>query len=94
MTTYTVTGVRREHAPDGGHRHIEGVCTEGGGHYTRREVFDSISAGDRWETAVDGAAAAIMTTAFCPAPGCLITPYLRTEADLPGVAALDGLPDC
>lgn len=94
MTTFTVTAVRREPAVDGSHRHIEGVCTEAGVHYARREVVESINAGDVWQTSAGGLTAVITTTAFCPAPGCLVTPYLRTDPDSTHLDNLENLPDC
>ena len=46
MATFIVTRVRKELSEDGTHRHIEGVCTDTGDHYTRREVVDSIDKGN------------------------------------------------
>jgi hypothetical protein len=94
MASYTVTAVRREDVPDRTHRHIEGVCTDAGIHYTRREVVESLHAGDRWRTLAGGVTATITTTAFCPATGCLVTPYLRTDPDSSGLDNLENLPDC
>jgi hypothetical protein len=94
MTTYRVTAVRREPSADRSHRHIEGVCTGNGLHYTRREVIDSLHRGDYWTTDAGGYQADITTTAFCPAPGCLVTPYLRTRPDSTGLDNLENLPEC
>jgi hypothetical protein len=46
MATYTVTKVRKEYSTDRSHRHIEGVITTTGSHHTRRQVVDSIDAGN------------------------------------------------
>src|SRR5262249_18618385 len=43
MADYTVTKVRMESSDQAGkHEHIEGVCTENGTHYTRKQVVDSL----------------------------------------------------
>lgn len=47
---FTVTRVRRESSADGSHKHLEGVCTTSNSHYTRKEVVDSIKAGNTWVT--------------------------------------------
>jgi hypothetical protein len=94
MATYTVTGVRRETSVDGSHEHIEGVCTDGGIHYTRQEVFDSLSRGDVWVTLAGGYLAEIATQTFCSAPRCLATPYLRTNPDSTRLDNLENLPPC
>lgn len=54
-----------ELSADGTHRHIEGVCTSAGTHYTRQEVVDSINAGNTWKTSADGYEATIATMAYC-----------------------------
>ena len=59
MSTYTVTKVRKELSADGKHKHIEGVCTSDGADYTRKEVVDSIDAGNTWKTSADGYEATI-----------------------------------
>jgi hypothetical protein len=47
MATYTVTQVRMESSDQGGrHEHIEGVCLDGGTHYIRRDVVDSLRTGN------------------------------------------------
>lgn len=57
VSTYTVTKIRKEQAEGCSHRHLEGVITDAGLHYTRREVVDSIRAGNVWlMTAPDGSA--------------------------------------
>lgn len=94
MATYTVTGARRETALDGSHRHVEDVCTDAGIHYTRREVAESLARGDDWRTSAEGRTAPIETVTYCPAPGCLVTPYLRTHADATAANNLECLPDC
>ena len=46
MPDYTVTKVRMESSDQGGrHEHIEGLCTSGGNHFTRKEAVDSLEAG-------------------------------------------------
>jgi hypothetical protein len=93
MATYAVTGVRRERSADRSHEHLEGVCA-GGAHYTRKEVIDSISAGDVWEVSVGGRTAVVTPLAYCPAPGCLAAPYLHADPDDTGDDQLEALPSC
>jgi hypothetical protein len=59
MATYEVVEVRKELSADVTHRHIEGVCTSVGRHYTRAEGVTSIDAGDTWKTSADGYEATI-----------------------------------
>jgi hypothetical protein len=47
----TVTKVSKEASRDGSHRHIAGVCTQGGTYYTRKEVVDEVDAGRRMSSA-------------------------------------------
>lgn len=61
MADYTVTKVRKETSSDRTHRHIEGVITASGVHYSRKEVVDSINAGYKWETSAGGYSAIIHT---------------------------------
>lgn len=68
MATYIVTKVRQETSADGTHRHIEGVCTDAGTHYTRKEVVDSITAGNTWKTKSNGYEATITKITYCPEP--------------------------
>jgi hypothetical protein len=86
--------VRKVLSADGSHEHIEGVCTDGGRHYTRQQVVDSISAGDVWKTCVGGYEAPIGALASCPWPGCPIAPYLRTNTDSPEQQDLENLDRC
>src|SRR5947208_3071257 len=65
VATYTVTRVRKEQSADGTHEHIEGVCTTADVHYTRKEVVDSINAGNTWKTSADGYEAVIEPIAYC-----------------------------
>jgi hypothetical protein len=69
-----VTRVRKEISRDGTHEHIEGICTDAGTHYTRREVVDSINAGITWKTSADGYEAIIEPVSHCARSGCLATP--------------------
>ncbi|MDQ1712432.1 MAG: hypothetical protein QOE45_1882 [Frankiaceae bacterium] len=94
MATYTVTRVRRETSVDGSHEHIEGICTDMGIHYTRKEVFDSICGGDVWLTVIGGFTAEISTQSFCPAARCLAAPYLKTNPDSTLLDNLENLPPC
>ena len=94
MSTYTVTKVRKELSSDGTHRHIEGVCTSNGTHYTRKQVVDSINAGNTWETSAGGYTATIKAIGFCPANGCLATPYIKTKPDSTKKDNLDNLDAC
>ncbi len=94
MTTYTVTKVRKERSADGTHRHIEGVCTSAGVHYTRKQVVDSIKAGNTWKTQAGGYSATITTMAYCPKTGCMATPYIKTRPDSTKQDNLENLPEC
>jgi hypothetical protein len=94
MTSYTVTGVRKELSADGTHRHIEGVCTTAGVHYTRKHVVDSIDAGDTWKTSADGLSATIQKVTYCPKSHCLATPYIKTNPDSSKKDNLDNLDAC
>jgi hypothetical protein len=93
MADYTVTKVRKETSSDRTHRHIEGVITAGGTHYTRREVVDSINAGYKWETSAGGYSAIIHTVTYCPRYGCYASPYIRTNPDSTGLDNLENLPE-
>ena len=91
----TVTKVRKESASDGSHRHIEGVCTVDGTHHTRRQVVDSITAGSVWVTrSPSGNTAVIRPITYCPAHGCMATPYITTRADDQKDDNLENLPLC
>jgi hypothetical protein len=90
----TVTKVRTELSSDGSHRHIEGVCTSDGTHYTRSQVVDGINAGEVWVTSAEGQSATIETLTYCPASACLATPYITTRRDSTAVDNLDNLPTC
>lgn len=91
----TVTKVRKESSSDGSHRHIEGVCTVEGTHYTRRQVVDSINAGNVWTTrSPSGNTAVIRPISYCPASGCLASPYITTRADSQKDDNLENLPPC
>lgn len=94
VATYTVTHVRKELSADGTHRHIEGVCTVSGTHYTRRQVVDSIDADNTWKTKVDGYEAVITKIAYCPSPACMATPYIKTNPDSTKKDNLENLDPC
>ncbi|MCU1582802.1 MAG: hypothetical protein JWO01_2190 [Microbacteriaceae bacterium] len=81
MSTFTVTKVRKETASSGTHRHIEGVITSAGVHYTRQEVVTSIEAGNTWQTSAGGYSATIKTVSYCPNGTCLAKPYIETVPD-------------
>jgi hypothetical protein len=91
---YTVTKTRKELSADGSHRHIEGVCTTTGVHYTRREVVASINAGNVWMTSAGGSTAVIKPISYCPASGCFATPYITTAPDHTTTNNLENLPPC
>lgn len=91
MTTYIVTRVQKEFSADGTHRHIEGVFTDDDVHHTRKEVVESIWAGNVWKTRVDGDEAVIEAIPYCPQGICLATPYLKTSLDSPEKANLENL---
>jgi len=94
MATYTVVKVRKELSSDGSHRHIEGVCTDAGSHYTRQQVVDSINAGNTWKTSADGYSATIETISYCPKDSCLATPYFKTKPDSTKKDNLENLDLC
>ncbi len=94
MATYIVTKVRKELSDDGSHRHIQGVCTQSGTHYTRQEVVDSINAGNTWKTDADGYKATIETMSYCPHSACLATPYIKTNPDSTKKDNLENLDPC
>jgi len=92
MATYTVTKVRKELSSDASHRHIEGVCTSSDSHYTRKEVVDSINAGNVWKTQADGYEETIKVIASCPK--CSSTPYIKTNPDSTKKDNLENLEAC
>jgi hypothetical protein len=92
---HVVTKVRKEWSDQGGrHEHIEGVCTTSGAHYTRRQVLDSIHAGDSWVTSAQGRDAVIRPISECHAPGCHAAPYITTRPDNSKDDNLENLPRC
>jgi hypothetical protein len=94
MATYVVTRVRKERSDDRSHEHIEGVCTISGTHYTRKEVVDSIKAGNVWKTSADGYEAVIEPMQYCPKQRCTATPYIRTNPDSTKKDNLENLDHC
>jgi hypothetical protein len=93
MSTYTVVKVRKETSADGRHRHLEGVITTAGVHYTRREVVDSINNGNAWKTSAGGYSATIHKLSYCPRAGCLASPYIATNPDSTKQDNLENLPE-
>lgn len=89
---YTVTRVRRESSADGSHRHLAGVCTTEPLYYIRKQVVDSINAGNTWRTYSGGSSARIKPMDFCPNAGCLATPYITTAPDHTTTNNLESLP--
>jgi hypothetical protein len=81
VATYLVTRVQKEFSADGAHRHVEGVFTDDDTYHPRREVVDSIWAGNVWKTQADGYEAVIEPVPYCPQGICLATPYLQTNPD-------------
>lgn len=94
VATYTVTRVRKELSADRTHEHIEGVCADNGTHYTRKEVADSINAGNVWKTKADGYEAVIEVIRYCPRSNCVASPYLRTKPDSTKKDNLENLDHC
>jgi hypothetical protein len=90
---YTVVKVRKEPSTDKTHRHIQGVITSGGYFYSRRQVVDSINAGNSWKTSALGLSASIHVASFCPAGGCLATPYIKTVPNSTRADNLENLPE-
>lgn len=93
MTTYTVTKVRKELSKDRTHRHIEGVITTANVHYTRKEVVDSLAAGNTWKTSAAGLTATITPLTYCPGAACLATPYIKTNPNSSKQDNLENLPE-
>ena len=92
---YVVTNVRKEWSNQGTrHEHIEGVCTSGGAHYTRRQVVDSIRAGNQWVTSAGGREATIREVSYCPVGSCMAAPYITTRPDSSKDDNLENLPHC
>ena len=91
----TVTKVRKELSSDATHRHIEGVCTIDGTHYTRRQVVESIARGNVWTTrSASGSTAVIRPINYCPAAACLASPYITTRPDNSKDDNLENLAPC
>jgi hypothetical protein len=93
MATYTVTKVRKEWSSDRTHRHLEGVIVDKGIHYTRREVVNSINAGNVWQTSASGYSAKIHPLRSCLKAGCVATPYIATNPDSHWQDNLENLPE-
>jgi hypothetical protein len=96
MAEYLVNRVRMEWAGRGEdrHEHIEGVCTGGDVHYTRKDVADSLDASNTWKTYAGDGYATILKMSSCPSPRCSATPYLRTVASATAATNLENLPRC
>ncbi|WP_308467932.1 DUF3892 domain-containing protein [Rathayibacter soli] len=93
MSMYTVTKVRKELSADGTHRHIEGVITNMSVHYTRKQVVDSITAGNTWQTSAGGYAATVRQVSYCPRSACMASPYIQTNPDSTKLDNLENLPE-
>jgi len=93
MTTYTVTKARKDLAANGNHRHIEGVITDGGTHYTRQQVVDSIDAGTTWKTSAGSTSATIEKMNYCLNGSCIASPYIKTNPESAGMDNLENLPE-
>jgi len=91
VATYIVTRVQKEFSADGTHRHIEGVFTDDDVHFSRREVVDSIWAGNVWKTQAGGYEVVIEPVPYCPQGICLATPYLQKNLDSPEKDNLENL---
>jgi hypothetical protein len=95
MAVKTATHVRMAGTNGGGpHEHIQGVCTDDGKYHSRREVVESIDAGDHWRTFDGTDHAPIRKIEHCKHPGCPATPYITTHADDTPTDNLDNLPRC
>jgi len=89
-----VNGVHKEQASSGTHQHIAEVCV-GSTHYTRAQVVSGLDSGESWKTqGRDGTQARIKKITYCPAVGCMLTPYITTEPDHTKTNNLDNLPAC
>ncbi len=93
ISTYTVVKVRKELSNDPSHRHIEGVITDDGTHYTRQQVASSIDAGNVWKTSADGYTATIRNVTYCHHASCYASPYLATNPDSSKKDNLENLPE-
>jgi hypothetical protein len=93
MATFTVVKVRKERSADGSHRHIEGVITSDGLHFTRREVVSSIDQGETWQTSAGGYTAIIHKMPYCIRPDCVASPYLATYPTSLTLDNLENLPE-
>ena len=94
MTTYKATKVRKVRAKRGTHVHVEGVYTDGGGYFTRRQVVKSLNAGDVWEATSPKGRSKIVVTPFCPSANCLVSPYLKVKPNGGDPVDLESLPEC
>ena len=94
MAQFIVTRASRELSRDGSHRHIAGVCTNTNSSYTRRQVVESIAAGNTWYSLADGKYAVIKPIRVCPRPACVAEPYITTAPDSTTANNLENLPEC
>jgi hypothetical protein len=92
MATYIVTKVHKETSADGSHEHIDAVRTTANILYSRKQVVDSIGAGNAWVTAADGMSATITPVLSCP--HCSLSPYLKTNPDSSKKDNLENLDRC
>ena len=89
----TVTHVRMERSSDGRHEHIGHVTTAGNKTYSRADVAAGLDRGETWVTrAASGNSAKIEKIHYCPAPACVVAPYIRTNRDRSADDNLDNLP--
>ena len=93
MADYTITKVRKEWSSDGSHRHITGVLTNGGSHYTRQDVVNSIGIGHSWEVNAGGHHVRIRVIASCLHESCSVAPYIKTNSGSTGLDNLENLPE-
>lgn len=88
-----VTHVRKEASSDGKHDHIALVKTTANLTYTRAQVVAGLDRGEDWRTkAPSGHSAKIEKITYCPASGCYLSPYIRTNRDQYADDNLENLP--
>lgn len=93
MTSYTVTAIRREPAPDGSHRHIAGLITTQGTYWPRAQVVSSITHGDVWRTGTGRVSATVCLASRCPRGTCNGHAYVMTNPYSTQLDNLENLPE-